>query len=111
MNRKDSIIVFNRRKQIEKAAKNIFNLNGIRVIENLCPESRRLFNRCFKLKKQDKIEYVSTTNGNIYIQMHGYENDLLIEHSDDINYYIEESTRLVYDELQETFVSPNDLLN
>ena len=108
VNRKNSIRIFNRRKQIEQAAKNNFNFNGIRIIENLCPESKRLFNRCFKLKKLDKINYVSTVNGNVYIQMPGYDNDLLIEHFDDIDYYInEDSSTIDQDETQINNISDN----
>ena len=103
VNRKDSIRIFNRRKQIETAAKNIFNMNGIRIIENLCPENKRLFNKCFKLKKLGKIDYVSYMNGNVYIQMPDYDNDLLIEHSEDIEYYLNEDPSISYDALHDTF--------
>ena len=103
VNRKDSIRIFNRRKQIEISAKNIFNMNGIRIIENLCPENKHLFNQCFKLKKLGKIDYVSSTNGNVYIQMPDYDNDLLIEHSEDIEYYLNEDPSISYDEFHDTF--------
>ena len=110
VNRKNAIRIFNLRKQIEQAAKNEFNFNGIRIIENLCPENKRLFNRCFKLKKLDKINYVLTTNGNVYIQMPGYDHDILIEHFDDIEYYINEDSLRSAD-FEETEISNSSDIN
>ena len=111
INRKDSIRIFNRRKQIETSAKNIFNMNGLRIIENLCPENKLIFNKCFKLKKLGKIDYVSSVNGNVYIQMPDYENELLIEHFDDIEYYLNEDPSIIYDELHDTFNISNNTGN
>ena len=106
INRKDPILIMRRRYQIEKAAKS-FNLNGIRFIENLCPENKKIFNRCYKLKKENSIQYVGSYNGSVFIQLHGENEDIFVDHYDDIDdaLYQENNVSTYFDSMNETSVT------
>ena len=62
------------------------------VVESLCPENRRIFNKCYRLKKEKIIKRVSTYNGSIFIETNVDDEPILIEHFDDINYFLNESS-------------------
>ena len=67
INRKDSIFTRDYKHKIEKQAAVVFNLRGLRIIENLCPENKKIFNACYKLKKDNKVDYVGSYNGTVYM--------------------------------------------
>ena len=104
MSRKDSIFILNQRINFERSARNL-QYNGLRVISNLCPENKEIFNKCFKLKKQNVIKYVGThINGSVYIQLPGDEEFIFIDHYDDIDSVMKEMSRWYYDPTNDTFV-------
>ena len=92
INRKDAIRVMNQRNYFENEAANL-GFNNVSIVESLCPENRRIFNKCYRLKKENKIKQVSTYNGSIFIETYEDDDDpILIEHFDDINYFLHESS-------------------
>lgn len=91
INRKDAIRVMNQRYYFEKEAAKL-GFKNVSTVESLCPENRRIFNKCYRLKKENKIKRVSTFNGSIFIDTHVEDDPMLIEHFDDINYFLHESS-------------------
>ena len=60
------------------------------ITENLCPDNRQIFNKCYKLKKRGEIFNVWTYNGAVYIKFSENEDIISINHFDDIEWYIVE---------------------
>ena len=89
MNRKNAIKILKHRKEFETMAANNFKLYNIITNANLCLEIRKIFNRCYKLKKENIIEYAGIThNGSVVIQKIGDEESYFIEHFEDIDVFI-----------------------
>ena len=59
INRKDAIRVMNQSYFFEKEAAKL-GFKNVSTVESLCPENRRIFNKCYRLKKENKIKRVST---------------------------------------------------
>ena len=85
VNRKNVFKIFRRRRQFENEAKKLGYTN-VGIIENLSPENKRIFNKCYRLKKMDQIKYVGTYNGFVNIQVKENDEFLLIDHFDDIDF-------------------------
>ena len=111
INRKDSIYTLDYKHRVEKQAAAAFNLRGLRVIENLCPENKKIFNACYKLKKDNQVDYVGSYNGTVYMYLPGDEEAVMIEHMDDINYFLNENNNVFYDDTNNTFIIPTKLNN
>ena len=60
------------------------------ITENLCPDNRQIFNRCYKLKKHGDIYNVWTYNGAVFFKFSENEDVISIKHFDDIEWYIDE---------------------
>ena len=60
------------------------------ITENLCPDNRQIFNRCYKLKKRGDIYNVWTYNGVVFFKFSENEDVISIKHFDDIEWYIDE---------------------
>ena len=86
------IAKFLNRKNANLALKNKSKLSKIkskvRIRENLCPERKSLFNRLYKMLKNDQIEDLWTKNGNIFCVFKNYDEPVIIEHKSDIDYYM-----------------------
>ena len=91
INRKNVFKIFRRRRQFENVA-NKFGYAKVGIIENLSPENKRIFNKCYRLKKMEQIKYVGTYNGFVNIQVKDEDDLLIIDHFDDIDYILREST-------------------
>ena len=62
-----------------------FGFNNVYTYENLCPEYRYIFNKCYKLKKQRVLKDVWSVNGRVNILFPDDEYPTVIEHCDDID--------------------------
>ena len=62
----------------------------IYITENLCPTYRKIFNRLYKLKKENVIRNVWCNNGHVFCKLSDErdERPLLLKHFDDIDYYL-----------------------
>ena len=92
--KRNVIIKFIQRKDAKKAYKNrsmLKRLNGefknIYIIENLCPAHRTLFNRLYRMLKNDEIYDVWTHNGHVYATFEDIEG-AEIQKESDITYYL-----------------------
>ena len=88
INRKDAIDCHKNKKQLPKAKSLGNGFGNIYIIENLCPENKRIFDRCYKLKSQGIIKKLWSFNGvvNIKFSSDYEEKPTKIFHYDDIDY-------------------------
>ena len=86
LNRKDAINTLKKKKDLM----NTRNYKHIKVIENLCPKSKKIFELCMSLKRQRLIKSVWTYNGLVNIKFTDDEDEIStkIYHVDDIDYHI-----------------------
>ena len=93
-----TIVRFVNRKHAFESLKNKKKLNiceekmGLKhlyIIENLCPVYKSLFEKCRKLKKDNKIKHLWSYNGVINIRYTDSrnENPIKLYHEEDFNYY------------------------
>ena len=63
---------------------------NICITENLCPTYRKIFNRLYKLKKENVIRNVWRNDGHVFCKLsdESDERSLLLKHFDDIDYYL-----------------------
>ena len=85
LNRKDTKIVYSNRNKLKRLPERIF------LIENLCPEHKSIFNRLYKLYKQEEIYDVWTKNGDVFA-IFDYES-VEIQIESDIDYYLKKRDR------------------
>ena len=105
------IVKFLNRKDTQRAYRNRYKLKKIKdrkfqnifMIENLCPEHRLIFNRLYKLLKQESIYDVRTQNGHVYAC---FEEDVEVEVQleSDIDFYLNQRNNL----FPSTTESPSD---
>ena len=55
------------------------------VIENLCPYNKKIFNTCYRHKKNKELHSVWTYNGNVFVKVHEGGDRVQVEHLDDID--------------------------
>ena len=110
MNRKNAILILKHRKEFETTAANNYNLFNIMINENLCPDNRKIFNRCYRLKKENFIDFVGTYNGSVIIQKIGDDESIMIEHFDDIEDCIfdDDDDNWTYDHENGTFIGADN---
>ena len=87
LNRKDTRIVYKSRNKLKRLPERIF------VIENLCPDHKGIFNRLYKLYKQEEIYDVWTVNGHVFAVFD--EESVEIQVESDIDYYLRKRDRVV----------------
>ena len=87
LNRKDTKIVYKNRNKLKRLPERIF------VIENLCPDHKSIFNRLYKLFKQEEIYDVWTVNGHVFAVFD--EESVQIQIESDIDYYLNKRDRVV----------------
>ena len=83
INRKYAFLALKNRRLLNKS-----NFKSYFISENLCPYNRKLFNRLYKLKKQDEIYNVWSYNGNIYMKITADDESHQIQHHSDIEYFL-----------------------
>ena len=83
-NRKYAYQILAKPYNLSQAAKK-YNYEKVYVISNLCPEFKKIFNRCYRLKKQGVLKNVFTRNGVVYITFPDDEYDIPIEHPSDLD--------------------------
>ena len=55
------------------------------ITENLCPYNKKIFNRCYRLKKNKELHSVWSYNGNIFVKVRESDQRIQVEHLDDID--------------------------
>ena len=90
VNRKKAYACRENSKQLNSSSNILYK--KIYITENLCPTYRNIFNRLYKLKKENIIRNVWCKDGHIFCKLSDEREDhpLLIKHLDDIDYYISE---------------------
>ena len=91
MNRKNAYSCIKYSKELKKSAP----YRSIFITENLCPAHRNIFNKLYKLKKTGKIFDVWMYNGAVFFRYTDKDDSTLIQHIDDIDYYIDEKSAAV----------------
>ena len=64
-------------------------MKHIYIIENLCPAFKTIFNRLYRLYREEKIYDVWTVNGHVYAAFDDEEEGVEIQSNLDIDYYLE----------------------
>ena len=55
------------------------------VTENLCPYNKKIFNTCYRHKKNKDLHSVWSYNGNVFVKVRDGEDRVQVEHLDDID--------------------------
>ena len=94
INRKDAISCLKNKKKLPKARSLGNDFNRIYIIENLCPDNKQIFDKCYKLKSSNIIKRLWSFNGvvNIKFSESNDEWPTKIYHYSDIDYYIHENS-------------------
>ena len=90
------IVRFVNRKHAFSALKNKKKLNNSKhkkyyIIENLCPYNKKIFNRLYKLKKENELHSVWSYNGLVYAKIDEHDEPTNIRHLLDIDELFEGS--------------------
>ena len=93
------IVRFLNRKHAKEAhmcKKNCSQLSeykNLRIVENLCPKIKSIFDQCLELKKANMIRHLWTRNGIIFFKSSDNYNEKpkKIMHSNDLDYYFPNS--------------------
>ena len=54
------------------------------VSENLCPYNKKIFNACYRYKKNKELHSVWSYNGNLFVKVRDGDNRVQVEHLEDI---------------------------
>ena len=86
INRKHAISALKNKKQLSK----VNEFNKYIITENLCPSNKKIYDECYKLKKQGIIKKLWTYNGIVHVKFTYNEDEFptKIFHKTDIDYYI-----------------------
>ena len=87
VNRKDAHDMISYSKTFSKKASDL-GYKNVFITENLCPVNRKIFNRCYKLKKEGTIKNVWTYNGSVNVKLIDSDIGEVINHFDDIDTYV-----------------------
>ena len=91
INRKNVYHILNKSSKFSASAKK-FGYDNVYVRENLCPDNRKIFNKCYKLKKDGILKYVRTVNGFVNVGFQDDDYDIELLHFDDIRNLLDEYT-------------------
>ena len=91
VNRKDARLAYRSRYKLKKMK--VQKFKNIFMIENLCPEHRVIFNRLYKLFKQNIIYDVWTLNGHVFACF-DQEEEVEVQLESDIDYYLNRNKNL-----------------
>ena len=96
INRKDAISSLINKKKLPKAKSIANDFNRIFIIENLCLDNKRIFDKCYKLKSDNIIKRLWSFNGVVNIKFSDSRDEwpTKIYHFSDIDYYIHENSYL-----------------
>ena len=88
VNRKKAYSCRENVKRLNNSSNSIYKKNYI--TENLCPTHRKIFNRLYKLKKENVIRNVWCNDGHVFCKLsdESDERPLLLKHFDNIDYYL-----------------------
>ena len=87
VNRKHAFSLLKNKKKL----KNNNNYKNYYIIENLCPFNKRIFNKLYKLKKEEEIHTVWSFNGAVYAKVDENDEPTQIRHLEDIDELFEGS--------------------
>ena len=87
INRKNAYIALHTGYKLKKVTNAEFH--NFFITENLCSESRNIFNRLYKYKKFNKLFNVWSYNGTVYFKYQENNDSIKIVHYDDIEYYFD----------------------
>ncbi len=91
LNKKTAFALLKKKKNLKSTKfKNYY------VIENLCPFNKKIFNKLYKLKKEDEIRSVWSYNGQVYVQLEEDGERIQVQHLDEIPDLFKENSRRSY---------------
>ena len=85
INRKNAYLALERNNILRQSIYNNYFIN-----ENMCPENRRIFNYCYKLKKNGDIQDVWFSEGIVTMIISDVDDPVGLLHISDIYYFIDE---------------------
>lgn len=92
----DTIVRFVNRKKVYQIHKNKFKLNikpqtrSLRIVENLCPEYKKMYAECQKYIRDEKIDSVWMYNGKLHVNINPNDNPITIYHIDELTGYLDD---------------------
>ena len=91
LNRKDAYFCLENKKEL-LACKNKMGFKNLFFVENLCPFYKELYNKCKKLKEENKIKHVWSHHGVVQFRFTDSrrEKPKKLYHHEDLDYYFPE---------------------
>ncbi len=92
LNKKSAFSFLKKKKNLKSSKfKNYY------VIENLCPFNKKIFNRLYKLKKENELHSVWSYNGQVFVQLEENGERIQVQHLDEIrDLFVEEESGSKY---------------
>ena len=97
----DTIVRFVNRKKVYQIHKNKFKLNNkpqtrtLRIVENLCPEYKKMYTECQKFIREEKIGNCWMHNGKLNVSINDNEDPITIYHIDELIGYLDDMDEIV----------------